>query len=449
MRIPSVRLLFLVIAWVSPALASVAAIENPPDVILITVDTLRSDRLSAYGYEKETTPRIDRLMADGVRFTQARTVEPLTTPSLYSILTSLHPHEHGSTRNGMRPREGLISLPRILGRHGYMTAAFVGNWTLKDKLSGLSEHFDAYNEVFTRKRWFGLFKSEATGEDISDEALSWVEGFDEKRTYRPFFLWVHYVEPHAPYRLQEEFAGRLGLTPGEGLPRADRYDTEVAMVDHQIGRLLNGLSGRVSLRDTLIIFTADHGESLGEHGYWGHGRHLFDPSLRIPMSITWPARIASRRIDAPALNMDVAPTVLSLLGMESPEQLGGFDWSPVIQGRAAEPHDRVTHHQAHKGAVVRASKADKARRRGLLEVARIQNGHKEIFSLVEQRWRFFDLVANPGESLDLDLRLAAGELLREWLRLVEEGLTLSDEQLPVIALDDESVEHLRSLGYAE
>ncbi len=188
-------------------------------MVILTIDTLRADHLSSYGYRRPTTPNIDRLLAAGARFSEARTVEPLTTPALGAMLTSLYPHEHGATRNGMRLRPGLPSLARTLGERGYRTAAFVGNWTLKDHLSGFGEHFERYEEVFTRKRWFGLFKDETTAEDLTDAALAWLSGIRKQRG--PFLLWVHYVDPHAPYRLHEEVAGQLGLDSGAaaGSPR--------------------------------------------------------------------------------------------------------------------------------------------------------------------------------------------------------------------------------------
>jgi arylsulfatase A-like enzyme len=157
-------------------------------VVILTIDTLRADHLSSYGYARPTTPNIDRLLASGVRFTDARTVEPLTNPALASMFTSLYPHEHGATRNGLRMRPGLPSVARALGRRGYESAAFVSNWPLKNRISGLGEHFDRYEEVFTRKRWLGLFKDEANAEDLTDAALAWLAR--PRRASRPFLLWV-------------------------------------------------------------------------------------------------------------------------------------------------------------------------------------------------------------------------------------------------------------------
>jgi len=140
-----------------------------PNVLILTVDTLRADRMSAYGYERNTSPNLDRLMQNGVLFTQARTVEPLTGPGLCAMLTSSFPHENGATRNGLRMRPGLPSLPKLLQEDGYRTAAIVSNWTLRDKITGLAEHFEQYDTVFKHKRWLGLFSSEARAGVVTED----------------------------------------------------------------------------------------------------------------------------------------------------------------------------------------------------------------------------------------------------------------------------------------
>ena len=152
----------LLAAGVAASAGPAAAARRFPDVLLITVDTLRADRLSAYGYRRPTTPNLDALLAAGVRFSAARAVEPLTAPAMTSLLTALAPHEHGATRNGLAMRPGLQSWPRTLARRGYRSAAFVGNWTLRERLSGLQEHFGSYQTITSRRRWLGLLKGEAT-----------------------------------------------------------------------------------------------------------------------------------------------------------------------------------------------------------------------------------------------------------------------------------------------
>lgn len=441
----------LALALASLAAEPAGAARRFPNIAIITVDTLRLDRLSGYGYERPTSPNVDRLMARGARFTQARVVEPLTTPSLCSMLTSLYPHEHAATRNGLAMRPGLTSLPTILKRRRYQTAAFVGNWTLRDRLSGLGEHFDDYREVFTRKRWLGLFNAEATADDLTAQAVAWLDDLEQPQR-APFLIWVHYVEPHAPYRFHAEHAAALGIDAsngGEASPH-ERYDTEVAFVDRAIGELLEALRARVPAEDLLIVFVADHGESLGEHGYWGHGRHLYDVTLLVPFAIIWEPRIPPGTVvDALASNLDLGPTILGLLGLPSPESFRGHDWSAVLTSEAGGDGPRRTFHQAHKGAI-RGSGGQRARKNGLLEVGMVTPGIKQILNLRRaQRLRRFDLNADPGEVSDL--AAGDGELppaLRAWLAEVRAGLETAD-LLPAPALDEESVEKLKALGYID
>lgn len=435
--------------------ASRQAPEEPPaqrfpNILVLTVDTLRADHVSAYGYKRRTTPNLDRLLASGVRFAEARTVEPLTNPALCSMFTSLYPHEHGATRNGLRVRPDVPSAVRSFARRGYKTAAFVGNWTLKNRISGLGDHFQRYDEVFTRKRWLGLFKGEATAEDLTDSALAWLTEH-QRGTNRPFVLWVHYVEPHAPYRLQEEFAPRLGIAASGETPRQDRYDTEIAFADHHIGRLLAAFERDPRLKaNTLIVFSADHGESLGEHSYWGHGRHLFEPSLRIPLGFAWAGKIPPGGVvAAPAQNIDVAPTLLGLAGLPIPETFRGYDWAPVLRG-AEPPRGRVSWFEAHKGAVLSKQETTNARRKGLLEIASLLDGKKEIFRIPEGKLWLFDLGSDPREARSL-LGSSGGTLsprLRDRLAEVQKGLATSDRLAPQGEVDAENVRQLRALGYA-
>lgn len=421
-----------------------------PNVLVLTIDTLRADRISAYGYHRPTTPNLDRLLRSGVRFTEARTVEPLTNPAMCSTFTSLHPHEHGATRNGLRLRPDATSLARVLDRRGFRTAAFVGNWTLRNDISGLGDHFQTYEEVFTRKRWLGLFRGEATAEDLTDAALSWLAAHREEGR-RPFLLWVHYVDPHAPYRLQGPFARRLGIAAGETTSRSDRYDTEIAFADHHAGRLLSAFEEDLDLAaNTLVIFASDHGESLGEHGYWGHGRNLHEPNLRIPLGFAWKGRIRTGVVSASALNLDVAPTVLGLAGLPVPDSFRGHDWSRVLLRGEEPPRERVAWFQAHKGAVLSAQEAATARRNGLLEVAVLHSpeGRKEIFRPQTGRRQVFDLTTDPRE---LRGRIETGRptgVLQAWLTGLRQGLADSD-RLGHSALDRESIEQLKALGYTD
>lgn len=427
--------------------AKTRAVEPLPNVLLVSVDTLRADRLSAYGYERQTSPFLDSLMAQGVRFTDARTIEPLTAPALTSMITGLQPHEHGATRNGVAMRSDLPSLPKLLKRRGYRTAAAVANWTLRDKLSGLGEHFEDYIEVLEDKRWL-FFAAESSADDVNGRAREWLDAYERDET-RPFFLWLHYVEPHSPYERWERFEQRLGTTGDTS--REARYDGEIAYVDERIGVMVNELRERGLERELMVVFVADHGESLGEHRYWGHGRHVYDATLRIPMAVVWSDRIPVGVIDQPALITDLPSTLLSLLGIDAGGLIpGGWDWAPALTG-ATEPAaaDRVTWFQSHRGAVKNDENRERVRQNGLLEVARIQHGEKEIVRITNNVRRMFDLAADPREEVNLvPPKSSMSEDLRQWLTEVRAGLRRSDD-LPPPSLEERDLEKLQALGYLD
>jgi len=211
--------------------------------------------------------------------------------------------------------------------------------------------------------------------------------------------------------------------------------------------------------NTVIVFSADHGESLGEHSYWGHGRNLFEPTLHIPLGVVWPGRIRpGTTIDAPALNLDVAPTLLGLTGLPIPSAFTGFDWSAVLRGTGAAPRERVMWFQAHKGAVLSPQEAASARRKGLLEVAVLSSPEmrKEIFRLTERKHSVFDLLRDPrelrsfgfGPGLGRGKTAPVSQSLQAWLTNLNRGLANSD-RLAQGTIAPEDVQALRALGYAE
>lgn len=425
-----------------------SAADDRPSVLVITVDALRADHLGSYGYGRPTSPNIDRLLSDGLRFERAWTPEPLTGPAMCSMITGLQPQEHAATRNGLRMKPGLDSLPKALAEQGWRTAAFVGTWTLKDNLTLLGEHFETYGERLRRRRWFGIFNSEATGEDITSDALDWLDDSDKTDSASPFFLWVHYIEPHAPYRFHEKYAARLSIN-NDKLTRLDRYDTEIAAVDDAIGRLLAGIEKMGHDDNLVVVFTADHGESLGEHDYWGHGRYLYEPSLRIPLGIFWKGRIPAGRTSSQATLLDLAPTLLDLSDVEVPEGLPGKSWAATTHGGEALA-ERTVCYQAHRGAVHGGTHDNERKRsKGLLWVGVIESDRKEILQVNRQYLQTFDLGADPGELENL---AAIGSLpsdqLLTCLAEISTGLGNLD-RLATQKLDDETVEQLKALGYLE
>lgn len=437
----------LVLSVLVMGIAGSVFAEKAKVVVIVTVDALRADRLSSYGYSRPTSPAIDSIFDDGLRFEAARTSEPLTNPSMCSMVTGVEPQEHGATRNGLRMREGLESLPKVLAADGWRTAAFVSNWTLKADLSRLGEHFEDYVEVFTRRRWFGLLNSEATGEDVTDEVLEWVEEHTRSGAPAPIMIWAHYVEPHAPYRFHTEYAQRLGIADKDP-KRSDRYDTEVAAVDAAIGRLVSGLEDHFAPDEIIVVVAADHGESLGEHDYWGHGRYLYEPSLRIPLGIRWKGTVEQRVINRQATLLDVGPTILQLLDLDVPADFSGISWASAARGRAL-PDERVICYQAHKGAVHGERDNDRKRSKGLLSIGVVNGDRKEILRVKNNSHMLFDLGVDRGELTNLVVENGpASDPLLECLGTISEGLGSLD-RLSSKKLDDETIEQLRALGYIE
>ncbi len=424
-----------------------SSLSEAPDILIVTVDTLRYDHLGVDGDPRPITPHLDRLLSSGVRFAQARTVEPLTSPAICSLFTSLQPHEHGSTRNGLRMHGGLASLPLALQDAGWQTAAFVSNWTLRDKLSGLGKHFQSYHELLSEKRWFGMVRGEASAPGLTTAVLEWVAQQPAGGHRRPLLLWVHYSDPHAPYEMHEEHAAILGTRDKGSWTARERYATEVAWTDAAIGQLLAGLPEAGLSRNLMVVFSADHGESLGENDYWGHGNNLREAGLRIPMGVAWPGHVEPRVVSQPALITDLAPTILGLLGLESPGRFGGFDWASVMRG-AAPPASRVTYYQVHRGAVMARHGSESARRSGLLEVASIMRGRKEILSL-NGPLSVFDLRRDPSELSPQPAGGAASNGLSRWLRRVQSTLTVEGAGADDASLSDEDLEKLKSLGYLD
>jgi hypothetical protein len=266
------------------------------NVLLITLDTTRVDRLGCYDSERDLTPHLDALADDWSVYYIAYCTMPLTGPSHTAILSGLRPRETGVVQNGLVVPEEIDTLPEIFAASGYRTGAIVGAFPVSSKL-GFDRGFEFYDDYFspfnalTRLTFarfagdFGLVQTKARlqrrATEVTDRALAWLDSGDE----RPFFLWVHYFDPHTPYDPPPEY-----LPPGDmDLPEIKAYDGEVAYMDAEVGRLLNYINENGLADDTVIIATADHGESLGEHGYyWDHGRYVYEPSMHVPLIISGP-----------------------------------------------------------------------------------------------------------------------------------------------------------------
>ncbi len=293
-------------------LAPGAAAEH--HVVIITVDTTRADRLGCYGYAAAETPVMDRLAAEGVRFDQAISPVPITLPAHVSMFTGLDPHRHGVRHNGeFIVDPALTTLAEVLQGQGYDTAAFVSSFVL-DARFGLNQGFDVYDaEVDPSRGEFGGLENERSAEAVTTAALRWLA---QRSPDRPFFLWVHYYDPHHPYEPPPRFKGRFQYL----------YDAEVAYMDEQIGRLLSGVADRSGARSTLTLLAGDHGESLGEHDEDTHSRTLYDATQRVPLILHVPSRLRGPYVvdDVVVGLVDIFPTVLDLLGLPVPEPIEGI-----------------------------------------------------------------------------------------------------------------------------
>ena len=295
-------------------------------VILITVDTLRADRVGAYGWAAARTPAMDALAARGARFTRAFAPAPITLPSHASLLTGLYPPGHGSRHNGMRMHDAPATLATVLREQGWATGAFVAAFPL-DRRFGLDRGFDRYGDRMPRGA-NGRLLSERPGREVVDEALEWVRGVGDRRV----LLWVHLFEPHAPYEADPSRGPE-----GRNSPVFDRYDDEVARADGEIGRLLAGLGVRAA--SALVIVAGDHGEAFGEHGEIAHSVFLYDTTLRVPLMMAGQAISASPAgFDAEVSLVDVFPTALDVLGLP-PRDVDGVSLLPLLRGGALAPRE--------------------------------------------------------------------------------------------------------------
>ncbi len=314
------------------------------NLLVVTFDTVRADALSCYGEKRVKTPAVDALAAQGVRFQRALAPTPITLPSHSTLFTGLTPLSHGVRNNGtFELGEQHVTLAEVLGANGYDTAAVVAAFVL-DARYGVHQGFASYDDdvhVDGRAAAEGHFR-ERNATQVTDRALAWLARHDAERPDAPFFLWTHYFDAHVPYQAPAEhvIAG-LNTDPNAPFDAATlrgRYLSEIAYADAQLARLLDGL-GAERRRKTLIVFTADHGEGLGEHGEYTHSRLIYDSTMRVPLIFASPELFARPALvdDRVAGLVDVVPTVLGLLGIAAP---AGIDGKVLFDG-AADPERAI------------------------------------------------------------------------------------------------------------
>ena len=287
-----------------------------PSVVLVTLDTTRADRLGCYGRADAGTPHLDALAARGVRFETARTAAPITLPAHATILTGLYPMSHGVHDNGIASLgPSARTLPELLQDEATSTGAFVAAFVLSDRF-GLDQGFSRYDEVPNTRLLSGGLMEERPADQVVDAALAWLA---EVRGW--FFLWVHLFDPHHPYAPPAPFATRFA---------GDPYQGEIAFADQELGRLFRA----VDARDGEVVFavTADHGESLGEHGEATHAAFVYDATMRVPLILAGAGVPTGAVVQDPVATVDVAPTLLELSAVEPPSGLDGVSLVPLFTG---------------------------------------------------------------------------------------------------------------------
>lgn len=307
-----------------------------PNLILITLDTLRADALGTYGQLQKPSPHMDQLAKEGVTFEYAMTTNPETLPSHASILTGQWPHHHGVRANaGFILPDAELTLAEILKESGYRTAAEIAAPVLRKETritQGFTHQRGALSRNVELKQVPTQHDSEKPktrdGSDITNRAIEFMKRYGND----PFFLWLHYFDPHNPYYPPRSFRNRFRDNP---------YLAEVAYVDQQIGRLLQGLKELDLDEDTIVVLTADHGEGLNEHGEPTHSYFVYNSTMRVPLILWAPDRVeGGKRISALARTVDILPTVLELLDISAPEEIDGRSLLPLIE----ETEDSDTRH---------------------------------------------------------------------------------------------------------
>lgn len=458
--------------------------HSMPNVLLISVDTLRSDKLGCYGYKAARTPVIDQLAAQGVLFEQATSHVPLTGPAHATMLTGLYPDHHGAVVNGVAIRGDVRTVPEILSTMGYRTAAFVSGWTLKNASVGLAGRFGLYDEDFARWNFlpdialklpllrlavtvsslsgYEIDPLERPGERTTTRALEWLSHHHDQ----PFFLFVHYFDPHAPYSppsryakmhdpdyrgdptpfrfsLPQEVKKQIVSDPQRVQHMKAMYDGEISYVDEEVGRLLKALESLNLTENTLVVFTADHGESQTEHNFFfDHGEFLYETCIRVPLIFRFPrGKYSGIRWNKQIRMVDLAPTILRAVGLKQMPSLDGLSLLPILDG--SESNERISFASVH-------SALGESRRS---RYAVRENGYKLIwnFDLREElndlpaSEELYDLTTDP-EELKNQIVFSPAPLdglrakLQEWLRHNRQGQS---------GLSEEVRERLRALGYLQ
>jgi arylsulfatase A-like enzyme/Flp pilus assembly protein TadD len=402
---------------------------EPPHVVLVTFDTTRYDYMGFNGDAGARTPNADALAARGLTFDHAYASAPVTLPSHTTILTGLEPLSHGVHNNGtFRVPNEAETLAEMLGAAGYDTAAVVSAMVLEARYN-LDQGFDFYSDQVEEAESAGRLDFSVTqreGDWVTEEALEWLA--EREGTERPFFLWAHYYDPHEPRNVRPHLTEML-----------DGYAAEIAFADEQLGRLLEGVREAAGDREVLLVFTADHGESLGEHGEATHAFLAYDAVLHVPLVLAGPGIPQGVRSDAYARHVDLVPTILRTVGLPVPPQLPGRDLVAAAGGGPEDDPEVVGYFEArlpndsHGWAVIEG----------------VRTGRWK-FTAVPDPQELYDILNDPDEQQNLAAEkpdvIDRMEALREELYARQDTLQLPNRKREV---DAEERERLAALGYID
>jgi arylsulfatase A-like enzyme/Flp pilus assembly protein TadD len=412
---------FLVVRFLRPG-AKIKK-DGRLNIVLITMDTTRADRLGCYGSTRAKTPNLDALAAAGVRFENVYSQVPLTTPSHCSIMTGTYPLYHQVHNNGtyVLPQQ-MTTLAEILKSQGFETAAFVSSFTVDSRL-GLAQGFDVYDDRFTEGEAFKPLNAERKAEKVYAAFRSWLNRSEKQ----PFFCWVHFYDPHLPYDPPAPYSVDFADSP---------YDGEIAYMDYYIGQVIAALREKNLFQQTLVVLAGDHGEAFGEKVETGHGIFLYDETLRVPMIFSAEGRLPRGVVVKPRVRLiDIAPSILDLIALPVPAEMQGTSLLSYVSGKQ----------KAGLGTYLETY------------FPRENYGWSELIGLLDGDWKFirapkpelYNLKTDPGENVNAFAR--EGRRAREMQSRLEEtivrfssGITPAKREL-----SSEEKEKLRSLGYVD
>jgi arylsulfatase A-like enzyme/Flp pilus assembly protein TadD len=402
-------------------------------VIIISMDTTRADYLSCYGYEHKTTPNIDAVAAEAVRFEQVIAPIPLTLPSHSTMMTGTIPPYHGIHDNlNYTLGDSNVTLAEILQARGYTTGGIISTYVLEDTF-GLDQGFDTYDDEFD-ETITDAAGAQRRGGEVSEHAIRWL---DENRD-EDFFLFLHYYDPHSPYDPPDAYKGLfVSKASTDDMDEKVKlsYAEEIAYTDHCIGQVVEKLKSLGLYDSTLLIITGDHGEAFKEHREMGHGYFIYQPSVQVPLIVKLPGQQKAKTVSGVAGLVDLTPTVCSLLDIEMPEHIQGRDVSGALFDEPSENEDHYIYSESLLATKYKATP--------LLAVT--GNRFKYIQTA---RPELYDLIEDPTESRNLvDEQPQRARILQDVLGVMLEESLVADTTESKLELDDESLKKLESLGY--